>query len=181
MHAEHCGQITPLGQTCTRCLCIAYTNPAQTFNDKNEALNLLCDRLCGLVVRVPGYRSIVPRFDSRHYQTLWEVVGLERGPLSLVSTIEELTELYVYQKISVCPVGTNRIFKYCLERNNRLCGLVVRVVGYRSIVPRFDSRHYQILWVVVGLERGPLSLVSTTEELTELYVYQRSSVCPVRY
>jgi hypothetical protein len=29
-------------------------------------------------------------FDSRHYQIFWEVVSLERGPLSLVSTIEEL-------------------------------------------------------------------------------------------
>jgi hypothetical protein len=29
-------------------------------------------------------------FDSRLYQIFWEAVGLERGPLSLVSTIEEL-------------------------------------------------------------------------------------------
>jgi hypothetical protein len=29
----------------------------------------------------------------------------------------------------------------------------------------FDSRRYQIFWEVVGLERGPLSLMSTTEEL----------------
>jgi hypothetical protein len=29
-------------------------------------------------------------FDSRHYHIFWEVVGLERGPLRLVSTIEEL-------------------------------------------------------------------------------------------
>jgi hypothetical protein len=29
----------------------------------------------------------------------------------------------------------------------------------------FDSRRYQIFWEVVGLERDPLSLVSTTEEL----------------
>jgi hypothetical protein len=29
----------------------------------------------------------------------------------------------------------------------------------------FDSRLYRIFWEVVGLERGPLSLVSTTEEL----------------
>jgi hypothetical protein len=29
----------------------------------------------------------------------------------------------------------------------------------------FDSQHYQVFWEVVGLERGPLSLVSTTEEL----------------
>jgi hypothetical protein len=46
-------------------------------------------RLCGLVVNVPGYRSrglgSIPgatRFS--------EVVGLERGPLSLVWIIEEL-------------------------------------------------------------------------------------------
>jgi hypothetical protein len=31
-------------------------------------------------------------FDFRRYQIFWEVVGLERGPLSLVSTIEELLE-----------------------------------------------------------------------------------------
>jgi hypothetical protein len=31
----------------------------------------------------------------------------------------------------------------------------------------FDSRRYQIFWQVVALERGPLSLVSTTEELLE--------------
>jgi hypothetical protein len=29
----------------------------------------------------------------------------------------------------------------------------------------FDSRRYQIFWEAVGLERGPPSLVSTTEEL----------------
>jgi hypothetical protein len=40
-------------------------------------------RFCGLVVRGPG-------FDFRRYQISWEVVNLERGPLSLVSTIEEL-------------------------------------------------------------------------------------------
>jgi hypothetical protein len=48
------------------------------------------DRLYGLVVRVPGYRSRGPRFDSRCHQIFWEVVGLERCPLSLVSTSEEL-------------------------------------------------------------------------------------------
>jgi hypothetical protein len=29
-------------------------------------------------------------FDSRRYQIFWEVVGLERGPLDVVSTVEEL-------------------------------------------------------------------------------------------
>jgi hypothetical protein len=33
--------------------------------------------------------------DSRRYQIFWEVVGLERGPLSLVSILEEVTEWYV--------------------------------------------------------------------------------------
>jgi hypothetical protein len=50
----------------------------------------LCfDRLCGLVVRVFGYRFRPPGFDFRRYQIFW-VVHLERGPLSLVRTIEEL-------------------------------------------------------------------------------------------
>jgi hypothetical protein len=30
-----------------------------------------------------------------------------------------------------------------------------------------DSQRYQIFWEVMGLERGPLSLVSTSEELLE--------------
>jgi hypothetical protein len=38
---------------------------------------LWLDRLCGLAIRVP------------RYQIFWEVVVLERGPPSLVSTIEE--------------------------------------------------------------------------------------------
>jgi hypothetical protein len=42
------------------------------------------------VVKVPGYRSRGHGFDSRRYQIFWEVVGQERGPLSLVSTFEEL-------------------------------------------------------------------------------------------
>jgi hypothetical protein len=70
-------------------------------------------------------------FHSRSYESFWVVVGLERGPLSLVSTVEELTEWYVQQRSSVFQWCTNLIFKYYLERNDRLCGLVVRVPGYR--------------------------------------------------
>jgi hypothetical protein len=50
------------------------------------------DRLCGLVVSVPGYRSIDPGFDSRRYQIFWEIVGLKWGPLSLVNITENLLE-----------------------------------------------------------------------------------------
>jgi hypothetical protein len=55
-----------------------------------ENMFYFVDRLCGLVVKVPGYRSRDPGFDSRLYKIFWEVVGLKRGPLSLVGTIEEL-------------------------------------------------------------------------------------------
>jgi hypothetical protein len=47
------------------------------------------------VVRVPGYRSRGPGFNSRHYQIFCEVVGLEQGPLSLVKIIQELLEIKV--------------------------------------------------------------------------------------
>jgi hypothetical protein len=50
------------------------------------------DRLCGLVVRVSGYRARGPEFDSPPYQIFGEVRGLERGPLSLVRTNEELLD-----------------------------------------------------------------------------------------
>jgi hypothetical protein len=46
-----------------------------------------------------------------------------------------------------------------------ICGLVVRVLDYRCGGLGFDSRALQKK--VVGLEQGPLSLVSTTEELLD--------------
>jgi hypothetical protein len=46
------------------------------------------DRFCGLVVRVIGYRSGDP--GSIPGTTRKKIVGLERGPLSLLSTTEEL-------------------------------------------------------------------------------------------
>jgi hypothetical protein len=49
---------------------------------------------------------------------------------------------------------------------DRLCDLVVRVLGYRSggpgLIPGTTRKKK-----VVDLERGPLSLVSTTEELLD--------------
>jgi hypothetical protein len=50
---------------------------------------------------------------------------------------------------------------------DRLCGLVVRVLGRRSRDPRYDSRRYHIFWEVVGLEQSPLSLVRINDELFE--------------
>jgi hypothetical protein len=48
------------------------------------------DLFCGLVVRVLGYRSGGP--GSIPGTTRKKVVGVEQGPLSLVSTTEELLD-----------------------------------------------------------------------------------------
>jgi hypothetical protein len=53
-------------------------------------LSSLTDRLCGLVVTVLGCRSGGP--GSIPDTTRKKVVGLEQGPLSLVSTTEELLD-----------------------------------------------------------------------------------------
>jgi hypothetical protein len=50
------------------------------------------DRPCGLVARVPWLQIQWSGFCSQRFQIFWEVVGLERGPLSLVSTISNLLE-----------------------------------------------------------------------------------------
>jgi hypothetical protein len=55
-----------------------------------QELFIYIDRLCGLMVRVLGYRSRGP--GSSLGTTKKKVMGLERGPLSLVTTTEELLD-----------------------------------------------------------------------------------------
>jgi hypothetical protein len=56
------------------------------------------------------------------------------------------------------------LFRTVIKFNDRFCGIVVRVLGYRSggpgSIPGTTKKKK-----VVGLKRGSLSLVSTTEEL----------------
>jgi hypothetical protein len=63
------------------------------------------DRLCWLVVRVPGYRSRGPGFHFRRYQIFWEVMGLERCPLSHVRIIDELFQALRSRKPRLTAVG----------------------------------------------------------------------------
>jgi hypothetical protein len=71
------------------------------------------------------------------------------------------TEMYC----DSCEVRTE--FIYVMKKKvDRLCGLVVRVFGYRSGGPGSipgTTRKKNL----VGVERGLLSLVSTTEELLD--------------
>jgi hypothetical protein len=65
------------------------------------------------------------------------------------------------------------ILAFIWKHWEKSCDSTVRIVVCKSHAllqiqrSGFDSRCYQIFWEVVGLERGPLSLVSTTEELLE--------------
>jgi hypothetical protein len=58
-------------------------------------------------------------------------------------------------------------YDYFPLKNDRLCGLVVIVTGYRYRGPGSIPGATRFFRKVVDLERGPLSLASTTEELLE--------------
>jgi hypothetical protein len=64
------------------------------------------------VVRVSDYITRGPGFDSRPYQIFWEVVDLERGPLSLVRITVELLEWknsgFGFTKPRLTAVGIRR-------------------------------------------------------------------------
>jgi hypothetical protein len=70
------------------------------------------------------------------------------------------------RKHSVSEFPKRCVFYFLDCWTDRTCGLAVRVPAYRSRDPGFDSRHYQFFWEV-DLERGPLILLSITEELLE--------------
>jgi hypothetical protein len=83
----------------------------------------------------------------------------------------------VYKTVAVCFKMLVEILIRCelnfiLTLSKSFCCLVVRVLGYRSgglgSIPGTTRKK------LVGLERGPLSLVSTTEELLD-----RKAAAPV--
>jgi hypothetical protein len=67
------------------------------------------------------------------------------------------------------PIGMSSYFWEYVIRVYILRNVILNILfsGYRSRGPGFDSRRFQIFWEAAGLERGPLSLVRTTEELLE--------------
>jgi hypothetical protein len=66
------------------------------------------------------------------------------------------------------PCTVDMLYISCVPKYGRLCGPVFRFFGYKSgapvSIPGTTSKK------VVGLERSPLSLVRTTEELLDIKV-----------
>jgi hypothetical protein len=103
--------------------------------------------LCGLVVRVPGYRSRDPGFDSRLYRIFWEVVGLERGPLSLMRITEELLERKIAASVYKTEINgrgdslgwpRNTLYPLKLALSSPTSGgRLVGVVRWRTETPEF--------------------------------------------
>jgi hypothetical protein len=90
--------MAPFSSTLTRRLSLSpqcplcFYVPLILISLQKMSCSLLRERHCGLVVRVPDYRSRGAGFDSRRRQTFWEIVGLERCPLSIVNTFQKLLE-----------------------------------------------------------------------------------------
>jgi hypothetical protein len=99
------------------------------------------------------------RFDSRHYQIFW-VVGLERGPLSLVSTIEEL-----------------------LGRNSSGSGLENREYGRREPSRWLCSSFYPQKLAFTSPTSGGLSvgIVRSRTQTTEFFIHHRQNPLVSKY
>jgi hypothetical protein len=93
-------------------------------------------------------------------------------------TVKWLVALYdKYWKESLSRYFAFNIHtKYSKHRQYRLLILMSSLKKSRSRGPGFDSWRYQIFWKVVGVEQGPLSLVSQLrsylEEIVAAMVYK---------
>jgi hypothetical protein len=79
-------------------------------------------------------------FDSRCYQIFWEVLGLERGPLSLVSTNEELLErkssgtLYPQTLTLTSPISGGRSIGIVRSRTQTLEFVIFTVIYLNTVL-----------------------------------------------
>jgi hypothetical protein len=131
-------------------------------------------------------RRHIPEDDTLHWCNCYEFLRgvavtretfIYKGPIEQDETekLNIVPYLHPYHERdsipqSRCPNGLlspKARQTFSVTQHDRLCGLVVRVSGYRSGGPGFYSRRFHIVWEAAGLKRGPLSLLRTTEELLE--------------
>jgi hypothetical protein len=99
------------------------------------------------IIVMDCYRSRGPEFDSRRYQIFWQVVGLERFLLSLVSTTEELLarkstgsglENGDYGRRGSATLTTRRSLGWYVSLADKSHGVVIIVMSYWTPV-RLES------------------------------------------
>jgi hypothetical protein len=108
--------------------------------------------------------TVSQRFDHPSYHSLASSASKQHWLAVTCSTNECCLKLYLSIQGHLEPL---HYLVHEWVARDRFCGLVVRVYGYRSRGLGFDSRRFQIFWEAAGLERCPLSLTRTTEELLE--------------
>jgi hypothetical protein len=98
----------------------------------------------------------------------WTEHGKTNSTASTVAMFLHLLLVSIFIHLIIGGIWNKYCFMICsVALLDRLCGLVVSSSWIQIQGSGFDSRRYEIFWEVVGLERGPLSLMSTTEELHE--------------
>jgi len=115
-----------------------------------------------LIVTYIGYvflKIYILLIIIRNYYSLYTAIGIFHAQNNGIHNIYIYIYIYIYTNLEVCHPR-------CVCENWKGY-VVVRVSGYWYRGPGFDPRCYEIFWVVVGLERVPLSLVRSIEELLE--------------
>jgi hypothetical protein len=111
---------------------------------------------CRTELRAHGL-LVEARLNMQPYEFAWNVkwIKLFAGSIVIALCLPPIIFTYEIQNL------------LALFSNNRLCILVVRVPGNRPTGPGFDSGCYQIFWIAVCLEPGPLNIVRMNEEQLE--------------
>jgi hypothetical protein len=116
---------------------------------------------CGLVVRVPGYRT---RMYCASCEVRTEFIcyaEVSRPPLWSSGQSS-----WLHNGDVLCfPWGTSWVYICYVEESRPPLWSGCQSSRLQIQKSGFDSRRYQIFWEVVHLERGPLSLVSAIDEL----------------
>jgi hypothetical protein len=104
--------------------------------------------------------ALLERSDARSWSLVQQVTLVQSQLAALTAVEMERRKLQISEQV-VCIFCQNNI---CNKENCRVVGPPLWSSGQSSWLqirrPEFESRHYQKK-KVVGLERGPLSLVST--------------------
>jgi hypothetical protein len=153
-----------------------------------ELQNTFCNNNYNEEITLATMGPMVPILQKKENDTGSNTCKQHKNNNKKFSTLIYITfkckYYYYFLRQKMCRLDTmNHISTFMTHIYDRLCGLMVRVLGYRSGGPGSipgttmfseERKKKKKGKQVVGLERGPLSLVSTTEEL-----FDRKVAAPV--